>query len=115
MTAARWLKNNYKPTIKEYLHTSTITVGYSLCVVSSYIGMGNIATKNIFKWARNEPKLLKAGSIIYRLMDDIVSNEERWNTSNGSKKSFVSGSSTKGQTALPEKLLLPPRIILRNS
>ncbi|KAL2327950.1 hypothetical protein Fmac_021377 [Flemingia macrophylla] len=75
MTEARWLNKNYKPTVEEYLHTSTITGGYSFLAITSYIGMGNIATENIFKWATNEPKILKAGSVIYRLIDDIMSNE----------------------------------------
>ncbi|KAL2327954.1 hypothetical protein Fmac_021381 [Flemingia macrophylla] len=75
MTEARWLNNNYKPTIEEYLHTSTITGGYSFLAITSYIAMGNIATENIFKWATNEPKILKAGSVIYRLIDDIMSNK----------------------------------------
>ncbi|KAL2327942.1 hypothetical protein Fmac_021369 [Flemingia macrophylla] len=75
MIEARWLNENYKPTIEEYLHSSSISAGYSLVVTTSYIGIGDIATENIFKWATNEPKILKAASIISRLMDDIVSNE----------------------------------------
>uniref|UniRef100_A0A151UD65 (+)-delta-cadinene synthase isozyme A n=1 Tax=Cajanus cajan TaxID=3821 RepID=A0A151UD65_CAJCA len=50
MTEARWLNNNYKPTTNEYLHTSTISCCCSLMAVTSYIGMGDIATENIFKW-----------------------------------------------------------------
>ncbi|RDX97679.1 putative terpene synthase 2, partial [Mucuna pruriens] len=74
MTEARWLNNNYKPTIDEYMHTSTISCAYSLLTTTSYIGMGE-ATENIFKWVTNEPKIIKASSILCRLMDDIVSNE----------------------------------------
>ncbi|KAL2327941.1 hypothetical protein Fmac_021368 [Flemingia macrophylla] len=75
MIEARWLSKNYKPTIEEYLHSSTISAGYSLLAITSYIGIGDIATENIFKWATNEPKILKAATTICRLMDDIVSNE----------------------------------------
>ncbi|KAL2327924.1 hypothetical protein Fmac_021351 [Flemingia macrophylla] len=75
MTEAKWLNNNYKPTIEEYLNTSTISCGYTMLAISSYIGMGDTTTKNIFRWATNKPKILKATSIICRLMDDIVSNE----------------------------------------
>ncbi|KAL2327928.1 hypothetical protein Fmac_021355 [Flemingia macrophylla] len=72
---AIWLNNNYKPTIEEYLHSSTTSVGYSLLAMASYIGMGYISTENIFKWATIEPKIFKAAAIVCRLMDDIVSNE----------------------------------------
>ncbi|XP_020207165.1 probable terpene synthase 2 [Cajanus cajan] len=75
MSEARWLKNNYKPTTEEYLHASLETSGYSFMTTLSYIGMGDTATENIFKWVRNEPKIVKGSCIIARLMDDIVSNE----------------------------------------
>ncbi|KAL2327933.1 hypothetical protein Fmac_021360 [Flemingia macrophylla] len=75
MTEARWLNDNYKPTVEEYLHASSESSGYSLMITTSYIGMGDIATENIFKWATNESKIVKASCIIARIMDDIVSNE----------------------------------------
>ncbi|KAK7312914.1 hypothetical protein VNO77_37157 [Canavalia gladiata] len=74
MTEARWLNSNYIPTIEEYLSTSTISCCYSLLATTSYIGMGDIATENIFKWITNGPKIIKASSIVCRLMDDIVSS-----------------------------------------
>uniref|UniRef100_A0A151UHR5 (+)-delta-cadinene synthase isozyme C2 n=1 Tax=Cajanus cajan TaxID=3821 RepID=A0A151UHR5_CAJCA len=75
MTEAKWFNNNYKPTIEEYLHVSAISCGYSLMTITSYIGMGDMVTEDIFKWATNEPKFLRAISIGGRLMDDIASNE----------------------------------------
>ena len=75
MTEARWLNSNYIPTTEEYIHTSTTSCGYPWLTITSYIGMGDIATEYIFKWAASEPKIVKASSIICRLMDDIVSNE----------------------------------------
>ncbi|XP_020209270.1 probable terpene synthase 2 isoform X2 [Cajanus cajan] len=75
LNEARWFNNNYKPTIEEYLHASIISSGYSLMTITSYIGMGDMATENIFQWAANEPKFLRAISIVARLMDDIVSSE----------------------------------------
>ncbi|KAL2327953.1 hypothetical protein Fmac_021380 [Flemingia macrophylla] len=74
-TETRWLNDNYKPTIEEYLEISTISASYSLLTITSYIGMRYITTENIFKWATNEPKIVKAANITSRLMDDIVSNE----------------------------------------
>ncbi|CAL0323424.1 unnamed protein product [Lupinus luteus] len=75
MTEARWLNYKYIPTIEEYTNISSISCGYSLLTTISYIGMGDIATEEIFKWVTNEPKIVKASTIVCRLMDDIVSNE----------------------------------------
>ncbi|MED6132948.1 hypothetical protein PIB30_023665 [Stylosanthes scabra] len=76
MTEAKWFISNYVPTPKEYLHTCSISTTYPLLITTSYIGMGEMATEDIFKWVTNEPnKIVKASSIICRLMDDIVSNE----------------------------------------
>ncbi|XXG83129.1 hypothetical protein AAC387_Pa10g0958 [Persea americana] len=41
----------------------------------SYVGMGDIATKEVFKWAKNKPKLLKVASVVCRFKDDIQSNQ----------------------------------------
>ncbi|KAK7257292.1 hypothetical protein RIF29_31161 [Crotalaria pallida] len=75
MTEARWLKRKYIPTIEEYIKVSSVSCCYTLLATTSYIGMGDIATKDIFKWVINEAKIMKASTIVCRLMDDIVSNE----------------------------------------
>ncbi|MED6158283.1 hypothetical protein PIB30_031340 [Stylosanthes scabra] len=75
MTEAKWFNSNYVPTPEEYLHTCTTSTTYPLLITTSYIGMGNMATEDIFKWVTNQPKIVKASSIICRLMDDIVSSE----------------------------------------
>ncbi|XP_045827317.1 probable terpene synthase 2 [Trifolium pratense] len=75
MTEARWLNNNYKPTLEEYIRVSTESSGYALATTTCYIGMGDIATEEIFKWVSNEPKIINAAIVLCRLMDDIVSNE----------------------------------------
>ncbi|XP_019420576.1 PREDICTED: probable terpene synthase 2 isoform X2 [Lupinus angustifolius] len=75
MTEARWLNCKYIPTTEEYTNISSVSCGYPLLATISYIGMGDIATEEIFKWVTNEPKIVKASTIVCRLMDDIVSNE----------------------------------------
>ncbi|KAJ1378004.1 Terpenoid cyclases/protein prenyltransferase alpha-alpha toroid [Sesbania bispinosa] len=77
MTEARWLNNNYLPTIEEYLNISLPSCGYPMLATTSFIGMGDIATEDIFKWGNIEAKIFNACAVICRLMDDIVSNEER--------------------------------------
>ncbi|KAL5101430.1 hypothetical protein RYX36_005757 [Vicia faba] len=75
MAEARWLNNNYQPTLEEYIRVSTISSGYCLVIAACYIGMGNIATEDIFKWVSKMPKVIDAAIVLCRLMDDIVSNE----------------------------------------
>ncbi|RHN45946.1 putative lyase [Medicago truncatula] len=50
---------------------------YPLLILTSYIGMGDIATKEIFNWVSNEPRIVNAAATLCRLMDEIVSNEKR--------------------------------------
>lgn len=75
MSEARWLNNNYKPTLEEYIHISSETSCYALMTTTWYIFMGDIATEDIFKWVSNEPKIVNASAVLCRLMDDIVSYE----------------------------------------
>ncbi|KAL5101429.1 hypothetical protein RYX36_005756, partial [Vicia faba] len=75
MAEVRWLNNNYQPTLEEYIRVSTISSGYCLMTAICYIGMGNIATEDIFKWLTNKPKVIDVAIVLCRLMDDIVSNE----------------------------------------
>ncbi|XP_058739222.1 (-)-germacrene D synthase-like [Vicia villosa] len=74
-TEAKWFSNNYIPTMEEYMALGIVNSGYYLMTATSFIGMGSIATEEVFKWLTNNPKIVNASSIIARLMDDIVSNE----------------------------------------
>lgn len=72
---ARWLHENYMPTMDEYMRISLISSGYPLLTCVSLVGMGDIATKDAFEWLNKDPKIVKAASVIARLMDDIVSHK----------------------------------------
>ncbi|CAK8577223.1 unnamed protein product [Lathyrus sativus] len=74
-TEAKWFNSNLIPTIEEYMALGIVNSGYYLMTATSFIGMGCIATEEVFKWLTNNPKIVNASSIIARLMDDIVSNE----------------------------------------
>jgi (-)-germacrene D synthase len=63
------------PTVEEYMALGIVNSGYHLITTASFIGMGCIATEEIFQWLTNNPKIVNAASIIGRLMDDIASNE----------------------------------------
>ncbi|KAK4539090.1 hypothetical protein RGQ29_031979 [Quercus rubra] len=72
---AVWLREKYIPTVEEYMSNALISCGYLTLSTISFIGMGDIVTKEALEWVIKEPKIVRAASIINRLMDDIVSNE----------------------------------------
>ena len=74
---AKWYHENYVPTVEEYMTNGLVSAGYIMFIITSFVGMGEIVTKYIFDWASNNPKIVKASSIIARLMDDIASHKVR--------------------------------------
>ena len=57
------------------MSNALISCGYPTLSTMSFIVMGDIATKEALEWVIKEPKIVRATSIISRLIDDIVSNE----------------------------------------
>ncbi|XVE80200.1 hypothetical protein DITRI_Ditri14bG0120600 [Diplodiscus trichospermus] len=72
---AKWYHHKYVPSMEEYMEVGIVTSGYSLLAATSFLGMGDIATKDAFDWILGYPKMIKASSVICRLTDDIVSHE----------------------------------------
>ncbi|CBI20476.3 (-)-germacrene D synthase [Vitis vinifera] len=72
---AKWLNQEYTPTLDEYMSNALVSSGYSMLITTSFVGMGDIATKEAFDWVFSDPKMVRASSVICRLMDDIVSHE----------------------------------------
>lgn len=77
MIEARWYNKNHIPTVEEYLQNGYVTSVYPLLTAVSFLGMGESASKEAFKWLLTEPKILKASAYICRLRDDIVSHKVR--------------------------------------
>ena len=75
MEEARWLNKKYIPTTEEYTNISTLSTCYATLIIISFVGMGDIASEDVFKWAQTHPKIIKASALICRLMDDISSSE----------------------------------------
>ncbi|XP_050114000.1 (-)-alpha-pinene synthase-like [Malus sylvestris] len=59
------------PSMEEYMHVATASVGNSLLSTVCLVGMGDIVTDEVFQWLSNNPKILRASNTIFRLMDDI--------------------------------------------
>ncbi|KAI3824652.1 hypothetical protein L1987_06119 [Smallanthus sonchifolius] len=72
---AKWLKDGHIPTLEEYLTNSLVTIGQPLMISRSYVGRDDMVTNETFTWLATYPLLVKASSLILRLMDDIVTHE----------------------------------------
>ncbi|KAG8479372.1 hypothetical protein CXB51_029770 [Gossypium anomalum] len=72
---AKWLHENYTPTMEEYMPIALVSCGYPLLTIASFVGMDDSITKETFIWAFNDPKICRASNTICRLMSDIVSHK----------------------------------------
>nr|QYL01197.1 terpene synthase 7 [Stevia rebaudiana] len=72
---AKWLKEGYKPTLDEYISNASITIGQHVIIARSYVGRGDMVTEETFRWLATYPPLVKSSSLIFRLMDDLVTHQ----------------------------------------
>ncbi|KAG6489810.1 hypothetical protein ZIOFF_051089 [Zingiber officinale] len=72
---SKWGVEGYVPSLDEHLRVSLISSACSMVICSMYLGMGEVATKEIFEWYSSFPKPVEACSIIGRLLNDIRSHE----------------------------------------
>ncbi|KAI5333505.1 hypothetical protein L3X38_023636 [Prunus dulcis] len=61
--------------MEEYMSVATACLGNTLLSITSLVGMGDIVTKETFEWLLNDPRILRASNIIFRLMDDLSGYE----------------------------------------
>ncbi|XVE68575.1 hypothetical protein DITRI_Ditri09bG0079200 [Diplodiscus trichospermus] len=72
---AKWTYQNYKPTFEEFKANALQTIGYVPLVITAFVDMGNVVTPETFKWATNDPKIIKASTILCRFMDDLAEHK----------------------------------------
>ncbi|KAL4619172.1 hypothetical protein ACB092_06G060600 [Castanea dentata] len=72
---AKWFHKKYIPRMDEYMEIALATSGYSLLATTSLVGMGDLVTNDSFKWVFGKPKMVRACTVVARLMDDIVSHK----------------------------------------
>nr|XP_018684350.1 PREDICTED: alpha-humulene synthase-like [Musa acuminata subsp. malaccensis] len=72
---SKWRDQHYIPTLEEHLQVSLISSAYPMLECASFVGMGEIATKEAFEWITSFPKIVQASAIIGRIMNDITSHE----------------------------------------
>ena len=68
---AKWFFQKHIPTMEEYMNLTLRTSAYPMLTMVSFLGMGDIVTKEAFDWSFTNPKIIIASSIIGRLVDDI--------------------------------------------
>ncbi|KAM3371465.1 hypothetical protein ACQJBY_018721 [Aegilops geniculata] len=69
---AEWLHQNHKPSFKDHLSLSAMSIGSPTLCVGLMVGMGDPVTRDAFEWAAGYPKVAIACGKIARLMDDIA-------------------------------------------
>ena len=72
---AKWFHQDYIPTMEEYMHVALRTTAHSMLTAVSFLGMGDIVTKEAFEWISSNPKSVTGSSVIGRLMDDMKTHK----------------------------------------
>ncbi|KAI6680476.1 hypothetical protein NL676_034357 [Syzygium grande] len=73
---AKWFHQNYIPTMEEYMPNALANSALELLLVTSFLGMGDVVTKDAFDWVLySDSKMVKAVKVIGRLMDDIAGHK----------------------------------------
>ncbi|MBA0687639.1 hypothetical protein Goari_015153 [Gossypium aridum] len=72
---AKWHNENFVPTMEEYMRNAVLSVGYIMLTLTSFIGIGDFVTLEIFNWASKNPKITDASSVVGRLMNDVTSHK----------------------------------------
>ncbi|KAF7822844.1 putative terpene synthase 2 [Senna tora] len=75
LVEAKWCNEGYTPTYEEYIENGMITSSYSFLEAASFLGLGNCATKQVFDWISNDPKIVRASAIIGRVTNDMSSHK----------------------------------------
>ncbi|XP_047977602.1 (-)-germacrene D synthase-like [Salvia hispanica] len=72
MEEAEWCYSKHVPTMDEYMKFALVSGAYMMLSTTSLVGMGDPITQDDFDWVTNEPLIVRAASVICRLMDDMV-------------------------------------------
>ncbi|PHT74893.1 hypothetical protein T459_22170 [Capsicum annuum] len=72
---AQWLNDDYTPKFEEHIETALVTGAYMMGATTSLVGMMEFISRETFEWLKNEPLIVRAASLISRVMDDIVGHE----------------------------------------
>ncbi|XP_020239096.1 probable terpene synthase 2 [Cajanus cajan] len=74
MIEAKWCHEGLIPTYEEYKVNGVLTSIFTL-LMSSFIGLGEYGTKEVFDWIFSDPNIINAVSLIGRLLNDTSSHK----------------------------------------
>lgn len=75
LVESKWREERYIAPLEEYMKNGHFSSTYPMLITNSYVGMGDVASKEAFDWISNDPKMLVACTTICRVMDDIVTHQ----------------------------------------
>ncbi|KOM43866.1 hypothetical protein LR48_Vigan05g147100, partial [Vigna angularis] len=73
LVEAKWCDEGYIPTYDEYKINGMLT---SCCPIfaTTFVGLADFATKDVLDWILSNPDILRAASVIARVLDDMASH-----------------------------------------
>ncbi|RDX72151.1 putative terpene synthase 2, partial [Mucuna pruriens] len=74
LVEAKWCHQGFIPTYDEYKVNGVLTSIFTL-LMTSFIGLGEFATKDVFDWMFSNPTIIEAVSIIGRVLNDMSSHK----------------------------------------
>ncbi|KAH7861584.1 hypothetical protein Vadar_028030 [Vaccinium darrowii] len=75
LTEAKWYHEGHIPSLEDHMPVGYVTSGLQPLSTVSFVGMGELATKEAFDWIFSNPLIVHASSAIGRLMNDVVGHE----------------------------------------
>ncbi|KAH7861221.1 hypothetical protein Vadar_023293 [Vaccinium darrowii] len=72
---AKWFHEGYVPSMEEYMRVALVTGAYKMLATTSFVGMGDLVSKEAFEWVSSDPLIVEAASVICRLMDDMAGHK----------------------------------------
>nr|GMD74169.1 (E,E)-germacrene B synthase-like isoform X2 [Ipomoea batatas] len=73
---AKWFHDGYSPKFEEYMKVALVTGAYMMLSTNSLVGMyQDFVTEEAFNWVTREPLMVRASSVICRLIDDMAGHE----------------------------------------
>ncbi|CAK7336869.1 unnamed protein product [Dovyalis caffra] len=72
---AQWAAKGQVPTFDEYIRNGLTTTVYGVIMAASFLGMEEVAGVEEYERLKSNQKIVRAGKMIGRLMNDIVGHE----------------------------------------
>lgn len=72
---AKWAQAAHVPSFEDYMEVGEVEITMYATMAGTLMGMGHIATKEVYEWLKSKPKLIQSLSINGRLMNDMAGFE----------------------------------------